>query len=166
MFHHIPQFSLIHLPNSLDHAIFVQFRVRPSDVGIVRYSSKMLKKSASGVPCLRRSGFAQAGRAFVGFALRGLALFTPFALMYSVYAPGTKALWPCLRKDASCRSQVGRVRQQAFLNRPFACEDSWNWSDGIGALKIVMYSTGPPTELQPLHQYSLFKTSERVSFCF
>jgi|GEM_PF-6598510 len=37
----------------------------------------MLKKSASGVPCLRRSGFAQAGRAFV-------------VLTYFAYAPRAK----------------------------------------------------------------------------
>jgi len=37
----------------------------------------MLKKAASGVPCLRRSGFAQAGR--------------PFAVLtYSMYAPHVK----------------------------------------------------------------------------
>ena len=37
----------------------------------------MLKKAASGVPCLRRSGFAQAGR--------------PFAVLtYSMYAPRVK----------------------------------------------------------------------------
>jgi hypothetical protein len=37
----------------------------------------MLKKAASGVPCLRRSGFAQAGRHFA-------------VLTYFTYAPRTK----------------------------------------------------------------------------
>ncbi|MEE9232643.1 MAG: hypothetical protein V3U07_04245 [Nitrospirales bacterium] len=43
----------------------------------------MLKKSASGVPSLRRSGFAQAGRPLV-------------VLTYSVYAPLAKSplAWP------------------------------------------------------------------------
>jgi len=45
------------------------------------YRAGPLKKSASGVPCLRQSGFA----------LTGLALFAPFALTYSNYAPGVKA---------------------------------------------------------------------------
>ncbi|MEE9232418.1 MAG: hypothetical protein V3U07_03080 [Nitrospirales bacterium] len=40
-----------------------------------------LKKSARGVPCLRRGGFA----------LTGLALFAPFALTYFPYALGAKA---------------------------------------------------------------------------
>ena len=37
----------------------------------------MLKKAASGVPCLRRSGYAQAGRLFA-------------VLTYRVYAPRVK----------------------------------------------------------------------------
>jgi hypothetical protein len=37
----------------------------------------MLKKAASGVPCLRRSGYAQAGRHFA-------------VLTYSMYAPHVK----------------------------------------------------------------------------
>ncbi len=37
----------------------------------------MLKKATSGVPCLRRSGYAQAGRLFV-------------VLTYSMYAPRVK----------------------------------------------------------------------------
>jgi len=37
----------------------------------------MLKKTASGVPCLRRSGFAQAGRHFA-------------VLTYLMYAPRVK----------------------------------------------------------------------------
>ena len=37
----------------------------------------MLKKAASGVPCLRRSGYAQAGRHFG-------------VLTYSMYAPRVK----------------------------------------------------------------------------
>ncbi len=60
-------------------------------------------RQASGVPCLRRSGFAftrcscykAQARRQVGplstFGLTDLALFAPFALTYSVYAPGTKS---------------------------------------------------------------------------
>ena len=43
-----------------------------------RFCTKgMLKKAASGVPCLRRSGYAQAGRHFA-------------VLTYSLYAPRVK----------------------------------------------------------------------------
>ncbi len=52
-------------------------RVRLSVSLASRYRVGPVKKSASGVPCLRQSGFAQAGRACV-------------VLTYSVYAPGVK----------------------------------------------------------------------------
>jgi hypothetical protein len=50
----------------------LDFQLRPSLIIL-----GMLKKAASGVPCLRRSGYAQAGR--------------PFAVLtYRVYAPRVK----------------------------------------------------------------------------
>jgi hypothetical protein len=36
----------------------------PAGHGAVHHLQGLLKKAASGVPCLRRSGFAQAGRQF------------------------------------------------------------------------------------------------------
>ncbi len=48
-------------------------------------------------------------RAFVGFALTGLALFAPFALTYSVYAPGAKApaALPVERHVLACTGWAG-----------------------------------------------------------
>jgi hypothetical protein len=40
----------------------------------------LLKKAASGVPCLRRSGFAQAGRHFSAFGRTDLTLFASCVL--------------------------------------------------------------------------------------
>jgi hypothetical protein len=51
----------------------------------------MLKKAASGVPCLRRSGYAQAGRHFA-------------VLSYSMYAPRVNngcALWDAASNTAA-----------------------------------------------------------------
>ena len=48
---------------------------------------------------------------------------------------------PCPRKGPSWRHRVGGMSQWNFLNRPPAYDDSWNWSDGISALKILIYST-------------------------
>ena len=101
------------------------------------------------MPSRRRWVRQRCSRAFVGFAFTGLALFAPFALTYSVYAPGAKA--PAVlteeRHVLACKGWSGETG--AFLNRRLACGDSWHWSDGIGALKIVMYSTGPMSMFLP-----------------
>ena len=58
----------------------------------------MLKKSTSGVPCLRRSGSAQAGQPFV-------------VLTYSVYAPRAKgpAALPVERRVLARRGWAGEM---------------------------------------------------------
>ncbi len=98
----------------------------PSRV-LKKHGLSIVEGSASGV-----LGFLS------GFALTDLALFAPFALTYSGYAPGAKA--PTALLDLAPPKRL-RAGERAFLNRPFACDDSWNWSDGVGALKILYYST-------------------------
>jgi len=69
-------------------------------------TSRMLKKhalsnvegAASGVPCLRRSGFAQAGRHFA-------------VLTYSTYAPGAKAPAALLDEHFSTLCKVRFVKK-------------------------------------------------------
>ena len=61
-------------------------------------------------------------------------------LTYSVYAPGAKA--PAALLDLAPPERL-RAGERAFLNRPLAGDDSGNWSDGVGALKILNYSTVP-----------------------
>jgi hypothetical protein len=58
----------------------------------------MLKKATSGVPCLRRSGYAQAGRLFA-------------VLTYSMYAPRVKMAAALLDGPPPSRGH-------AFLNIP------------------------------------------------
>ncbi len=65
-------------------------------------------------------------------------------LTYSVYAPGAKAPAALLVLAPPKRLRTG---ERAFLNRPLACDDSGNWADGIGALKILIYSTVPSETL-------------------
>ena len=93
----------------------------------------LLKKSASGVL-----------GPLSGFALTDLALFAPFAHTYSVYASGAKAPAALLVLAPPKRLRTG---ERAFLNRPLACDDSGIWADGIGALKILIYSTVPSETL-------------------
>ncbi len=54
---------------------------------------------------------------------------------------GPNSLRPCPRKSTSWRARAERVRQWAFLNRPFARDDSWNGQDGIDILKFLNSST-------------------------
>ncbi len=103
----------------------------------------LLKKSASGVL-----------GSLSGFALTGLALFAPFALTYSVYAPGAKA-------PAAFPSIDSGQDWTGLFDQALACDDPGNWSDGIDALKILIYSTvlinpfsptGPPCWPPPEYQ--------------
>ncbi|MEE8124230.1 MAG: hypothetical protein V3U07_03270 [Nitrospirales bacterium] len=60
-------------------------------------------------------------RPLVGFTFTGLALFTPFALTYSVYAPGAKAPaalpveWHVLACTGWAGEKVGLFEQPLFL---------------------------------------------------
>jgi hypothetical protein len=85
--------------------LLVQEPIRHGDREVEdRTSSRVLKKSASIVPCLRRS----ASRRQVA-SLRG----SPYR---TEYASPLRSLRPCLGQGASRRARVGRVRSLAFLS--------------------------------------------------
>ncbi len=75
------------------------------------------------VGLLKKSAYGVLG-SLSGFALTDLALFAPFALTYSGYAPGAKA--PAALLDLVPPKRL-RAGERAFLNRPLACDDSGNW---------------------------------------
>ncbi len=95
-------------------------------------------------PCLGMTGPVEKvrqrrSRVFVGLRahrLGALRAVRPHALRVRSGCQSPLLVVPSFGKS---QDRTGR----AFLNRPLACDDSGNWSDGIGALKILNYSTGP-----------------------
>jgi len=99
----------------------------------------LLKKTASGVPCLRRSGFAQAGRQFS-------------VLTYWQYAPrannghplrdaaNNTAAFPSAKLKAGLDEPFDKTLVMLFLNCPEASEIQRSWGP-ICPWELLLFNT-------------------------
>jgi len=85
-------------------------------------------RQASGVPCLRHSGFAQAVEALSSFAVTDLALFAPFALSYSMYAAGAKS--PAALLDSLFQQPLFPPATGRMLERLLGIEKNFDLFNG------------------------------------